>query len=305
MIPCFNSASLLAETLESVLAEDEGPQSMQIEVVDDASFLDDSERAVEQIGAGRIGYFRQPRNVGPSANFTTCIRRSAGHWVHVLHSDDLVLPGFYSRFREAIEACSDASMVSAQTIAVDAAGERRLGVTPALATADGYVKDAAFKIATTNPLRCVSVVVARAAYERVGGFHPGLFHANDWEMWARVAGEGPVAWVDEPLGLYRVHHASDTMRLHRSTRYLLDCLAAVEMISARFDPREQEQVRASGRGVVSNYGLSVGSELLAEGWFRLAVANAALSVRIDPSAGNLARAIGIMGKSVAGRLGLG
>jgi hypothetical protein len=179
--------------------------------VDDASTRDDAAEVADRVGGGRVGYYRQPDNVGATANFTTCVRRSTGEWVHLLHSDDLVQPGFYERYRDAATTCPDALMIAAQTILIDA-DEEPLGETTPVDADRGYVRDAAITIATTNPLRCVSVVVARRAYERVGGFHPDLFHANDWEMWARVANAGPVAWVDEPKGLYRSHPGSDTSR---------------------------------------------------------------------------------------------
>ena len=41
MIPTYNRATYLERTLASVLAQDPGPQKMQIEVVDDASTSDD------------------------------------------------------------------------------------------------------------------------------------------------------------------------------------------------------------------------------------------------------------------------
>ncbi|MDP9072906.1 MAG: glycosyltransferase, partial [Actinomycetota bacterium] len=247
MIPCFNSAAFLVRALESVLAQDEGPDAMQIEVVDDASTNDDAAQAVNRVGRGRVGYFRQANNVGAAANFTTCVRRSAGEWVHILHSDDVVLPGFYQRYRRRIEACPDAVMVAAQSILTDA-DERWVAVTPPVDTAGGYMSDAAFTIASELPIQCVAVVVARSAYERLGGFHPLLFHANDWEMWARVAGDGPVAWVDVPMGLYRSHPDSDSTRLYRSTAYLDDCTAAVDVITERFgEPDRRAAVRAAGR----------------------------------------------------------
>jgi glycosyltransferase involved in cell wall biosynthesis len=302
MIPCFNSAALLARTLESVLAQDPGTDAMQIEVVDDCSAIDDPAGVVERLGGGRVAYFRQPHNVGPSANFTTCVQRSVGEWVHVLHSDDMVMPGYYGRYRRQIEACPAARMVAAQTITTDAA-ERYIGVTQPVLADDGYMRGAAFVIATTNPLRCVSVVIAREAYETAGGFHPGLAHANDWEMWTRIASIVPVAWVDEPLGLYRSHPDSDTNRLHRSTSYLDDCLAATEVIASHFDdPDQRRRAWLAARRSVSDYAVGVGLSLVVEGWFRLGVTNAVRAVRIDPSVHTMTRAFEVAHLAVTGRL---
>jgi glycosyltransferase involved in cell wall biosynthesis len=280
MIPCYNGADLLAETLQSVLAQDPGPDEMQIEVVDDASTIDDPGEVVRSLGGGRVRYFRQPQNVGPSANFTTCVSRSVGRWVHVLHGDDLVRPGFYEAYRSRIEACPDAVMVGSQTIGVDSEG-RETGLTPPVATASGYLLDPAFTMASLNPLRCVSSVVSRTAYEQWGGFHPGLFHANDWEMWVRMASRGPVAWEDEPRGLYRKHERSDTTRLHRSTAFVDDCLDATEAIAAHFDRSDRARVRRAARSSVCEYALIVSRELLTRGEWRLAAANAVKAVRID------------------------
>src|SRR5215210_6047396 len=76
MIPSFNCADYLRESLRSVLAQDPGPEIMQIEVVDDCSTSDGPEAVVAEIGRGRVGFFRQPQNVGHARNFGTCLQRS-------------------------------------------------------------------------------------------------------------------------------------------------------------------------------------------------------------------------------------
>src|SRR6266566_1236858 len=96
MIPTYNPrADYLEETLRSVLEQDPGPEQMQIEVVDDAS-ADCPEDVVQSIGSGRVAFIRQPTNCGAIANFNTCISRSRGELIHILHGDDFVLPGFYA-----------------------------------------------------------------------------------------------------------------------------------------------------------------------------------------------------------------
>src|SRR5689334_11194856 len=71
MIPTYHCARFLRQTLESVLAQDPGPESMQIEVVDDGSTLDDPAAVVAEVGRGRVAFYRQPRNVGHTKNFET------------------------------------------------------------------------------------------------------------------------------------------------------------------------------------------------------------------------------------------
>ena len=56
MIPTYNCVNYLRETLASVLAQDPGPEIMQIEVVDDHSTKDDPAAVVEELGCGRVGF---------------------------------------------------------------------------------------------------------------------------------------------------------------------------------------------------------------------------------------------------------
>ncbi|MGZ6898891.1 MAG: glycosyltransferase family 2 protein [Acidimicrobiia bacterium] len=297
MIPTYESA-LLERTLESVLAQAPGPEVMQIEVVDDGSVTEDPAPRVKRVAGDRVQVFRQPHNVGAAANFTTCVRRSRGDWVHILHSDDVVRPGFYERYGERIAACPDAVMVAAQTFTVDPI-ERFVGITPPLGTEHGYVADAAFVVATDHPLAAASVVVARRSYELVGGFHPDLPHTNDWEMWTRLASSGPVAWVDEPLALYRSHDASDSNRMHRTTGYLDECLRAVAVFSEYFPPDRQDAVRRGAARAVARYATAVGHELVGRHQRRLAFENAFRAVRIDPSIHTVATAGEVAAQAVA------
>ena len=103
MIPTYNCAKYLPKTLESVLAQDPGSELMQIEVIDDCSTQDDPQAIVEELGKGRVSFYRQPDNVGHIKNFQTCLERSRGKLIHLLHGDDCVRPGFYSKLQQGFE----------------------------------------------------------------------------------------------------------------------------------------------------------------------------------------------------------
>lgn len=78
MIPSYNCIHYLRKTIESVLLQAPSAEEMQIEVIDDFSTDGDVEALVNEIGKGRVGFYKQTRNVGSLRNFETCINRSIG-----------------------------------------------------------------------------------------------------------------------------------------------------------------------------------------------------------------------------------
>ncbi len=101
MIPTYNSGKYLRETLTSVLVQAPGTDVMQITVVDDHSTQDNPAAVVEELGQGRVEFYRQTENVGLSKNFQTCLELSRGKLIHQLHGDDCVRDGFYQKMQRA------------------------------------------------------------------------------------------------------------------------------------------------------------------------------------------------------------
>jgi GT2 family glycosyltransferase len=213
MIPTYNCADYLRKTLGSVLSQAPGPNEMQIEIVDDVSTKDDPAAVVEELGRGRVSFFRNPVNLGATATFNRCIERARGRWVHILHGDDMVLPGFYQAHRELIDAHPEAVMVFGQVVYIDET-DRWTGIVGPLPPDDGSIVKDFYQVQAVKQLgHFVGVVVRRDAYESVGGFCTLFHHVADWNMWFRIARVGPVAQVNRPYGLYRMHQASDTSKL--------------------------------------------------------------------------------------------
>ncbi len=235
MIPAYNGAALLATTLRSVLAQDSGPEQMQIEVVDDHSTREDLRSVVEEIGQDRVQYYRQPHNVGVTANFNTCVQRSQGHWVHLLHADDLVSPGFYETLAPATKR-SDVEAAFCRFTFIDENG-RLLRAQRSEATEPGILEDWIPKIGVRSRIQAPSIVVRRRLYERIGGYDTRLFHCADWDMWKRVAVSGPVWYEPAILAAYRVHSKSDTSALVRSGRNMEDTRRSI-CLSIRYLPPE-------------------------------------------------------------------
>jgi hypothetical protein len=210
-----------------------------------------------------------------------------------LHAVEAVLSGFYDAYEGASDGCV---MVSGQVALVDT-DDRWLGVSGMLDVVSAET------IAAHHLCNFASTVVRRDAYARAGAFDESLVHANDWEMWVRVAQLGPVGWVDRPYACFRRHRESDSARLQATSAYVRDCLRAVDRIVALFegDAAAQARVRAGARTVVSDYALSVAAEHLAAGRWRAAARDAVWGVRIRPNLSTTGRAGDTILRAVASR----
>lgn len=208
MIPTYNCAEYLKTTLASVLAQDPGPEVMQIEVVDDCSDKDDPRRVVEELGKSRVQFFRQARNQGYIKNFETCLQRSRGELVHLLHGDDFVRQGFYRKLQAAFEAHPEIGAAFCFHAYVDEYGAF-IGDAPRESEQSGILENWLQRIAVEQRIQTPAIAVRRRVYEELGGFDRRFScSGEDWEMWVRIAEQYPVWYEAEQLAAYRMHFRS-------------------------------------------------------------------------------------------------
>lgn len=264
MITTYNRTEYLEQALKSVLEQDPGPDEMQIEVVDDCSPKEDIEAFVRKFGQDRVSFYRQPKNVGIYANWNTCINRAHGYWVHILHDDDLVLPGFYSRLREAIENESTIGAAFCRHIHIDEEGNQQF-LSPLERETPGILSDWLERIAVMQLIQCPSIVVKRSIYEELGGFCLELSGSNDWEMWKRIAAYYPIWYAPQILACFRLHSASESSRLVRSGANIADARRAIEISKFYLPNTLTDKLSRKAREHCAVYALDTAYQMLAKG----------------------------------------
>lgn len=221
MIPTYNCANYLRQTLGSVLAQDPGANVMQIAVIDDHSTKDDPEAIVQELGQGRVEFYRQPCNVGHTKNFQTCLERSRGELVHLLHGDDYILNGFYQKMQQAFMVKPDIGAAFCRHIYMDEYGHWQ-EISELLQPVSGLLDNWLERIATRQLIQTPSIVVRREVYEQLGGFDQRLTFCEDWEMWVRIATRYCVWYEPKPLAVYRMHSNSNSGRQIRTGENVKD-----------------------------------------------------------------------------------
>jgi glycosyltransferase involved in cell wall biosynthesis len=238
MIPTYNCSKYLKQALESVLTQDPGIEKMQIEVVDDNSTDANVEDLVNTIGKGRVKFYKQSQNCGSLRNFETCLNRAHGKYIHLLHGDDYVEPGFYSAIEKLFEKYPDAGAACTGFSHVDENGNF-LYPNENISQKDGLLKNWLFILAQGQKLQPPSVVIKRSVYEHLGGFF-GMHYGEDWEMWVRVAAHYSFAYTPLQLANYRVHDNNITSSSFQSGNHIKDMIKAINLVQA-YLPADKKQ----------------------------------------------------------------
>ena len=238
MIPTYNCANYLRETLASILSQNYSSEVMQIMVVDDHSLQDDPEAVVREIGKGRVEFYQQEVNVGHVKNFQTCIELSRGKLIHILHGDDLVDPGFYQKMGSAFEQAPEIGAAFCRHTIIDATAQPQY--TSVLEQPESGILNNNWLelIAGFQRIQPPSIVVKREVYEKIGCFDQRLqYAAEDWEMWVRISNYYPVWYEVEPLAMYRKQTNSLTGKSIKSGMYNRNIGLAIEIFQT-YLPKE-------------------------------------------------------------------
>lgn len=201
MIPNYNYAHYLRETIDSVLAQTYS--DIEIIVVDDGS-KDDS-KAILAGYADRVHTIFQ-QNQGVSAARNNGVNESTGEFISFLDADDAWLPTKIekqvARFREHEEL----GLVHVGVDEIDADGN---SLVHRLEGVEGKVCTTLLMLKREGVLGGGSgMMVRRKVFDEIGGFDLRLSTSADWDLAYRVSERYTVGFVPEILLKYRVHNSN-------------------------------------------------------------------------------------------------
>jgi glycosyltransferase involved in cell wall biosynthesis len=192
--PCFNAAKFIAETIESVLAQD----YPRIEyIVMDAGSTDGTLDILKAYGE-RLRWISQPDR-GAADAINRGFALSHGEIFTYLNADDAYLPGAVSAAVSAFQG----DVVYGGAWWIDEAGTR-LGPYP--------VRDFDAELLARECFICQPAsFIRREAFENVGGMDPDLNLTFDYELWMRMAKTYDLRRIDGPLALSRMHRTNKSL----------------------------------------------------------------------------------------------
>ncbi len=195
VIPLYNRAAIVGDTIQSVLAQDW--QDFEIVVIDDGS-RDNPRPAIEAVGDKRVRYIRQD-NAGGGAARNNGIEAARGRYIAFLDSDDLFLPGKLSIMARALKN-DDGRTVLYSRMKVDR-GVDRYWIRPDRGIRDD--EDVGEYLFCANQFMQTSTMVVPSEMARRVLFDPALKKGQDLDFCVRLQGAGArFKMVEEPLTVW-------------------------------------------------------------------------------------------------------
>lgn len=209
----FNGGRFLEPAVESILRQSWG--DFEFVIVDDASG-DGSVEALNSFAAKdrRVRLFCNAENTGQTACLNQGLREARGEWIARQDADDLSSPRRLEAQCHAVADSPDIVLLGVNGRIINEAGAC-MGLIHAPLTDAGIRWALPFR----NPFIHTGVLFRRCRPDgTVVQYNPDYRICQDWELWARLAGEGRVANLEERLVFYRHSPRSLSNQFSERTR---------------------------------------------------------------------------------------
>jgi len=224
VMPARDAGPFIGEAVDSILSQSFG--DLELIVVDDGS-TDDSAALVERRAAAdpRVRLMRQAA-AGVVAALNRGCAGARGEYIARMDADDVARPERLQRQVAFLDRHPGIAVVgSGLQFLGDAGPLPRLLHLPVSPAAVRAALDADCCIA--HP----TVLMRRTVYAATGGYRAAFLHAEDYDLWLRIAERHDLANLDEPLLLHRLHRGQ--VSLTGLTQQVLSALAARAAARAR------------------------------------------------------------------------
>ncbi|MEM6515874.1 MAG: glycosyltransferase [Bacteroidota bacterium] len=262
VIPTYNCASFLRETLASVIAQDLGPERMEIIVVDDCSNEDNPKAIVDSIKQRNIQFYQHQVNVGKSANYSKGISLSKGHYIHLLHGDDTVNKGFYAQMEALFNENPEASASFCRCSYINAKNEI-VGETRLISNSKGIIDDFVMQIAIWQLIQPPSIVFKRHVYETIGSYDMRLRYIEDWEFYVRASNFFKFAYVPKILANYRIFDGNSSSKSMQGGKRVATLHQVIKIIDGYLPQEIISKIRPKRNEAVAKYLLNFIPSLMA------------------------------------------
>jgi glycosyltransferase involved in cell wall biosynthesis len=214
-IPTYNSSAFVAETIESVLAQDH--PSFELVIADHGSTDPTPQIIGRYADDPRVRIVLGPPGGGAQANWNRVTDLARGEYLKLVCADDPLHTGCLSRQAAVLDQHPGVVLVASTRDVVDAHGKvvignRGLGGMAGLVPGLQAIRRAV-RLGTNVFGEPSSVLMRTAVVRSVGPWSDALPYVIDQDMYVRVLARGDLFAIPEPLATFRLSTTSWSLDL--------------------------------------------------------------------------------------------
>jgi len=243
VIPAYNGSEWIAETLESVLAQDFS--DFEVIVVDDGS-KDDTAAVVAGFGK-RVRYYRKS-NGGQGSARNLGIRAAKGEYIAFVDQDDLWMK---EKLRLQVDLLIRTGKYWAYSDAITFDSKSGKNLYRLSKKNRQYEGDILGPLFLSCFIPSPTPVIHRSVFEAVGYFDESEYLRNreDWDMWLRIASKYHIGLISHPLAYYRAHATS----IQGGEDPLIGLLGSLEVVEKTVAQVPERLMPLKNRSIASRY----------------------------------------------------
>jgi glycosyltransferase involved in cell wall biosynthesis len=208
IMPCYNHARYLPDSIESVLGQCYG--NLELIITDDRS-KDGSMEVIDQYRRldKRIGVVRHERNMGEGKSRNDALALCKGEYVAFCDADDVWERNKLTIQLEVVRTARGSDVIHSDSRIIDEDGNAT-----GMRYSSRYQKgrqlsgDLFHHLCLTNFINVPTMLIPKQRIMEAGVFEEDFRYLTDWIYWVKIARNGEFFYIDEPLARYRVHDGS-------------------------------------------------------------------------------------------------
>lgn len=267
IIPTYNRADFIAETIASILKQD--IEVKEIIIVDDGG-TDDTKDIVENIQSSKIHYFYQ-KNQGQVMARKNAIQRASGNWIALCDSDDLWEDKHISTFLDVFQSHNDIDFYFSNFFEIDTQSNKISK--PKLESAppewwksiskntgsNSIFSDSIYSnLLIFQPIFPSALIFSKEIYEKINGLDTNLksLCSEDAHFIRRLAAHGKVAATVKENVLIRKHSgnfSSDFVKNLEGKLYILQELISRKQIPENLYLPTEDAIKKAKKDLFKQY----------------------------------------------------
>ncbi|MBD8349026.1 glycosyltransferase [Dysgonomonas sp. HGC4] len=231
IMPVFNAEKYLREAIDSII--NQNYTDWELIIINDGS-VDCSENIIESYTHTRLRYYKNDQNIGLIATLNRGIDLCNGEYIARMDADDIaekdrfrIQIAFLEKNREYALCGSDAKIIDKNNV--------ETGKILNLQTNDYLQINLLFSVPFIHPSITIRSEILKNNY-----FDSNFKHAEDYELWCRIANKHKVANISNFLLRYRWHSSNVSVINAEKQEEIKDRIICRELNNINLQPSEKE-----------------------------------------------------------------